>query len=105
MNYIDLNPNPVERVIEGKLGMSLVYKVTRVRCNGTAIDMHHSDVYYSKEFSGLVSIRSANAKGRLLNVNKYGKVTLREKLANARGFARPFMVHADEVAYAAALLI
>jgi hypothetical protein len=101
MNYIDLSPNPVERIIDGKLGFSLLYKVKRVMCNGAAIDMTYSDVYYSREFGGLCSVRSANAKAKQLQINKYGKYTLREKLSGAKAFTRPFMVHADEVEYAA----
>jgi hypothetical protein len=101
MNYIDLSPNPVERIIDGKLGFSLLYKVKRVMCNGAAIDMTYSDVYYSREFGGLCSVRSANAKAKQLQINKYGKYTLREKLSEAKAFTRPFMVHADEVEYAA----
>ena len=101
MNYIDLSPNPVERIIDGKLGFSLLYKVKRVMCNGAAIDMNYSDVYYSREFGGLCSVRSANAKAKQLQINKYGKYTLREKLSGAKAFTRPFMVHADEVEYAA----
>ena len=101
MNYIDLSPNPVDRIIDGKLGFSLLYKVKRVMCNGAAIDMTYSDVYYSREFGGLCSVRSANAKAKQLQINKYGKYTLREKLSGAKAFTRPFMVHADEVEYAA----
>jgi len=101
MNYIDLSPNPVERIIDGKLGFSLLYKVKRVMCNGSAIDMTYSDVYYSREFGGLCSVRSANAKAKQLQINKYGKYTLREKMPGAKAFTRPFMVHADEVEYAA----
>jgi hypothetical protein len=101
MNYIDLSPNPVERIIDGKFGFSLLYKVKRVMCNGAAIDMTYSDVYYSREFGGLCSVRSANAKAKQLQINRYGKYTLREKLSGARAFTRPFMVHADEVEHAA----
>ena len=101
MNYIDLASSPVERIIEGRLGFSLLYKVKRVMCNGAAIDMTYSDVYYSREFGGLCSVRSANAKAKQLQTNRYGKYTLRERLSGTRAFTRPFMVHADEVEYAA----
>ena len=63
--------------------------------------MNYIDVYYSREFGGLCSVRSANAKAKQLQINKYGKYTLREKLSGAKAFTRPFMVHADEVEYAA----
>jgi hypothetical protein len=46
-------------------------------------------------------VRSANAKAKQLQINKYGKYTLREKMQGAKAFTRPFMVHADEVEYAA----
>lgn len=99
MNYIDLSATPVERIVEGKLGFSLLYKVKRVMCNGAAIDMTYSNVYYSKEFGGLCSVRSANAKAKQLQINQHNKYTLREK--DNKGFTKAFMVHADEVEHAA----
>jgi hypothetical protein len=99
MNYIDLAATPVERIIEGKLGFSLLYKVKRVMCNGAAIDMTYSNVYYSNEYGGLCSVRSANAKAKQLQINQHNKYTLREK--DSKGFTKAFMVHADEVEHAA----
>jgi hypothetical protein len=102
--YIELSKYPTERIIQGKLGFSLLYKVTKVNVNGTHVNMNPSDVYYSKEFGGLCSIRSKSAKAKQLSLNKDGKYTLREKIPGT-AFSRAFTVHSDEVAYAASQLL
>jgi hypothetical protein len=59
-------------------------------CNGAAIDMTYSNVYYSNEYGGLCSVRSANAKAKQLQINQHSKYTLREK--DSKGFTKAFMV-------------
>lgn len=100
--YVELATSPEIRVIEGRMGLSLVYKLQKVFTNDGAINMVPNDVFYSKETRGLVSCKGAASKARPLTLDKYGKYTLREKLGK---FSRAFKVHADEVSHAASKLV
>lgn len=100
--YIELASTPETRVIEGRLGLSLVYKLRKVFTNTGVIDMTPTDVFYSKELKCLVSCKGVASKARPLTLDKYSKYTLREKQGQ---FSRAFKVHSDEVAFAAGNLI
>ena len=100
--YVELQKTPDTRVIEGRMGLSLVYKVRKVFTNTGTVDMTPTDVFYSKETKGLVSCKGQASKAIPLTLDKYGKYTLREKQGR---FSRSFKVHADEIAYAAANLV
>ena len=100
--YVELALTPETRVIEGRMGMSLVYKLRKVFTNEGVVDMSPTDVFYSKELRGLVSCKGAASKARPLTLDKYGKYTLREKKGQ---FSRAFKVHADEIAFAATNLV
>jgi hypothetical protein len=103
--YAEFNTIPETRVVEGTMGMSLVYRLKRVFTNAGAIDMRFSNVYYSKEYKGLVSCKGRDSKARPLSLDKLGKYTLREHDPKNPKFTRPFKVHSDEISYAAHNLI
>ena len=97
--YVDLAANPTQIVVDGTLGLSLVYRVQRVFTPAGAVDLSRSRYFYSKETGQLVSLKGKSSKAIPLTPDKYNKYTLREQGNN--GFTRPFKVHRDEIINAA----
>ena len=103
--YAEFQLTPETRVVEGTLGFSLVYRLRRIFTNRGSIDMKYSNVFYSKEYKGLVSCKGSTSKARPLTLDKLGKYTLREHDPKNPKFTRSFKVDSDEIAHAASQIL
>jgi hypothetical protein len=101
--YVALAPNSTQIVVDGTLGLSLVYRINRVFTPAGVVDLSRSRYFFSKETGQVVSLKGKHSKATPLTTDKYNKYTFREQ--GTAGFTRPFKVDRDEVLHAASRLL
>lgn len=102
MKYVaEFNPVPEYIVVEGMLGKQSLYRIMRLQVNGNAVKL--KNYYYNKECQSVVSTASGPfAKGKVMKLDKYRKVSLQDKIKDT-AYSRTIKVSLDEIQYSAAM--
>lgn len=102
IQYAEFSSMPEYVLIEDTLGMLPVFKIKRIKTNGRAIDMTACSYYWSKDKNRVVSVGMGElARAKILSLDKYQKINLRERSKKDPSFTRSIKVDHAAMSFSA----
>ena len=99
--YVEFSNSPKTIRVEGVLGMTLGYRLTKIRSTNRIIDMSDSNYFWCEDVKSLVSMNNKEfSAAKVLVVNREQQTySLREKISADNRYQRTMKIDAAAVAY------